>query len=218
MPQSSSARSGTTPYWSESASLPTFSKVASDQHVDVVVVGAGITGLTAAYLLTAGGKTVAVLERGRCAQVDTGHTSAHLTMVTDVGLVELVKQFGRDHAQAVWDGGLAAIAQIDALAREHHIDCDFDWVDGYLHMPSERVAAAAPGEGDRLREAGRFKEEAALAADLGFDALLVDEVPLIGGPGVRFDNQARFHPRKYLAGLARAITAGGGQNLRAQRG
>ena len=79
------------------------------------IVGGGITGLTAAYLLTAAGKSVAVLERERCAQIDTGHTSAHLTMVTDRRLTELASDFGRDHAQAVWDAGLAAIVQIDAI-------------------------------------------------------------------------------------------------------
>ena len=41
------------------------------------VVGGGITGLTAAYLLAAAGKSVALLERGRCAQAETGHTTAH---------------------------------------------------------------------------------------------------------------------------------------------
>ena len=45
---------------------------------------------------------------------------------------------------------------------------------------------------------------------MGFDAAWVDEVPLVGGPGVRFANQARVHPRQYLAGLARTITARGG--------
>ena len=210
MPQSESARLDTTPYWSESASLPTFAKVADDQRVDVVVVGGGIMGLTAAYLLTAAGKAVALLERGRCAQIDTGHTSAHLTMVTDMRLAELVKQFGRDHAQAVWDGGLAAISQIDSLIREHHIDCAFNWVDGYLHSPGG-TAGARPGEPALRRDAAVFKDEATLASELGFDAAVVDDVPLCGGPGVRFDNQARFHPRKYLAGLARAITARGGK-------
>ena len=93
-----------------------------------------MTGLTAAYLLAKADKRVVVLERDRCAGADTGHTSAHLTMVTDVRLGELVKRFGRNHAQAVWDAGLAAIATIDEVVREHAIDAAFEWVDGYLHL------------------------------------------------------------------------------------
>src|SRR6188474_2829411 len=125
----------TTPFWIETTSFPRFTKLSSDEHVDVVVVGAGITGLTAAYLLTAAGKSVAVLERGRCAEIDTGHTTAHLTMVTDVRLSELAKTFGKDHAQAAWDAGLAAIWQIASNVRELSIDCDFDWVPAYVHVP-----------------------------------------------------------------------------------
>ena len=56
-------------------------------------------------------------------------------MVTDARITELVKRFGRAHAQAVWDAGLAAIATIDEIVREHAIDAGFEWVDGYLHAP-----------------------------------------------------------------------------------
>ena len=144
----------TSPYWADSVSMPGFPKLDDDLQVDVVVIGGGITGLTAAYLLTAAGKTVAVLERGRCAEVDTGHTTAHLTMVTDVRLPALVQRFGRDHAQAVWDAGLAAIAQIDDAVRTHRIDCGFEWVDGYLHAPA---ADATPTAGGRTARRGRSR-------------------------------------------------------------
>ena len=96
--------SDTTPYWSTSATFPQFAKLAEDAVADLAVVGAGVTGLSAAYLLAKAGKRVIVLERDRCATIDTGHTSAHLTMVTDGRPSELVKRFGRSHAQAVWDG------------------------------------------------------------------------------------------------------------------
>src|SRR6478752_6971156 len=138
----------TTPYWSTSTTFPQYAKLSGDADADVVVVGAGITGLTAAYLLAKGGKRVIVLERGRCAGTDTGHTSAHLTMVTDARLSDLVKSLGRTHAQAVWDAGLAAIAAIDGIVREHDIDAGFEWVDGYLHAPQ---GGDETGEPQRLK-------------------------------------------------------------------
>ena len=191
------ARLDTLPYWADSASLPRFPKLDRDEQVDVAIVGGGITGLTAAYLLSSAGKSVAVIERERCAMIDTGHTSAHLTMVTDRRLTDLVNSFGRDHAQAVWDAGLAALGQIGTIVEDEGIACDHAWVRGYLHAP----IGAKPGDHRKT-----FEDEAKLASELGFDAELVDEVPFVGGPGVVFPDQARFHPRKYLAGIARVLS------------
>jgi glycine/D-amino acid oxidase-like deaminating enzyme/nitrite reductase/ring-hydroxylating ferredoxin subunit len=191
----------TASYWLESTPFPRYSKLERDEQVDVLIVGGGLTGLTAACLLTAAGKSVAVIERERCAQIDTGHTSAHITMVTDRRLSALVKTFGRDHAQAVWDAGLAALGQIDSIVRDEQIACDFAWVPGYLH------GAAGERQAEDLKS---LQDEASLAASLGFDATFVDRVPFTGGPGVMFPEQARFHPRKYLAGMAHAVTDRGG--------
>ena len=200
MAQGTSSLVDTSPYWA-TTDFPPFEKLSSDLDVDVVVIGGGITGLTTAWLLLNAGRSVALLERGRCGRVDTGHTTAHVTMVTDTRLTELIRKFGRDHAQAVWDAGLAGMAQIEAIARDKRIDCGFQSVEGYLHAPY--------GEGDE-RRAEEFHEEAALATDLGFDASFVAAVPFVGGPGMRVGGQARFHPRKYLAGLAAAVRSKGG--------
>jgi glycine/D-amino acid oxidase-like deaminating enzyme/nitrite reductase/ring-hydroxylating ferredoxin subunit len=192
----------TTPLWSDATTFPHFPPLAANIEVDVAVVGGGITGLTAAYFLARAGKRVAVLERGRCAGGDTGHTTAHLTMVTDGRLRELVKSFGRDHAQASWDAGLSAIAAVDEMIREHAIDARFAWVDGYLHLPVEGDSEDGPES---------LEADAALARELGFDAEFVENVPFVNRPGVRFADQARFHPRAYLASVARATVAAGGR-------
>ncbi len=153
-----------------------------------MVVGGGVSGLTTAYLLAKAGKRVVLLERHRCLGADTGHTSAHLTMVTDTRLHDLVSRAGRDHAQAVWDAGLAAIAQIDATVREHEIDGGFAWVDGYLHAP------APDGRTNGGDDVTGLEDDAALARELGFDAEFERAVPTFARPGVRFDGQARVHP------------------------
>ena len=120
-------------YWTDSTKIPRHGRLSRDLDVDVVVVGAGITGLTAAYLLKRAGRRVAVLERRRAGGVDTMSTTAHVTCVTDLSLTELVRNFGRDHAQAAWDAGLAAIAQIDSIVRNERLDCGWCFVDGVKH-------------------------------------------------------------------------------------
>jgi glycine/D-amino acid oxidase-like deaminating enzyme len=102
-------------FWIDDAPIQKFPKLQSNINVDVLVVGAGITGIMTAYLLKKAGSTVALIERERVASIDTGHTTAHLTYVTDVQLHELAKNFGEDHAQAAWDAGAAAIDEIERI-------------------------------------------------------------------------------------------------------
>ena len=144
---------------------------------------------------------MAVLERARCGGVDTSYTSAHLTAATDVRLSELVTTLGEDHARASWDAGFAAIARIDQCIRDEQIDCDFAWVPGYLHADAYRPATS--------QDVDDLRAEADTAAKLGFDAEFVGAVPFFDRPGVRYDGQARIHPRKYLAALAQAIDGDG---------
>jgi glycine/D-amino acid oxidase-like deaminating enzyme/nitrite reductase/ring-hydroxylating ferredoxin subunit len=187
-------------HWIEKARLPRFPKLGDDLTVDVAVIGGGMTGITAAYLLKKAGRTVALLERDRCARVDTGHTTAHLTYVTDARLRDLVKTFGKDHAQAAWDAGRAALDQIQTLVAAEQIECEYSIVPGYLHAPWREV----PKD-----EVAKLKEDAALAKELGFDADFLGSIPFADRPGVRFANQAKFHPLRYLAGLLGRIAGDG---------
>jgi len=187
-------------YWIESATKPRFPKLERSLKVDVIVVGAGITGVTAAYLLKRAGYTVALLERERVARIDTGHTTAHLTSVIDLRLHQLIRRFGGDHARAVWDAGAAAIDQIARLVSAENIACDFAWVPGYLHVPSPATADNPADEIEREFEAARR---------LGIEAEYMASVPTMRTPGICFPNQAIFHPLRYLTELARKIPGNG---------
>lgn len=180
-------------------SLPEFGKVEANCRFDVVVVGGGITGLTAAYLLKKARKKVCVLERGQICHGDTGCTTAHLTYVTDTRLSKLVDDFGEETARAVWQGGAAAINTIEQIASTEGIDCEFQRVPGFLH-------ASFASDKDESKE---LMTDAEIAHKLGFAASYMPLVPHIHKQGVGFANQAKFHPLKYLAGLAKAIHGNG---------
>jgi glycine/D-amino acid oxidase-like deaminating enzyme/nitrite reductase/ring-hydroxylating ferredoxin subunit len=188
------------PVWIDDTPIRKFPKLQKNINVDVLVVGAGVTGITTAYLLKKAGSTVALIERERVASMDTGHTTAHLTYVTDVQLQELARNFGNDHAQAAWDAGAAAIDEIERIVEEEGSDCDFTRVPAYLHV---RV------DGSSKKEASSLKKEADLAAKLGFDAVYLNSAPYFNLPAVRFANQAKFHPRKYLRSLVAKIPGNG---------
>jgi glycine/D-amino acid oxidase-like deaminating enzyme/nitrite reductase/ring-hydroxylating ferredoxin subunit len=186
-----------TSLWKE-VSLPRHSGVETAQKFDVIVIGGGTTGLTAAYLLQRSGKRVAVLERYRLGAGDTGNTTAHLTAVTDLRLSRLEKNFGTDAARLVWRGGMAAIATIEAIAGS---GCDFQRLPGFLHL-------AIDGEDDDKK---RLADEAEIAREWGAEATFIAAVPYFDLPGIRFADQAKFHPFKYLQKLAGSFTGNGGK-------
>ena len=191
----------TTPVW-RAVSLPRFPRLSGNLRVDVVVIGGGITGITTAYLLKQAGHKVALLERGRLAAMDTGHTTAHLTCVTDTRLTQLARWYGEDHASAAWDAGFAAIDQIHQLITREAIACDFRWVPVYLHTPLRDAEVDAS-------QRKKLLEEAELAERLGFPARFHETVPYVGLPGMELENQALFHPRKCLRALAARIPGRG---------
>ena len=188
------------PVWIDDTPIRKFPKLQRNINVGVLVVGAGVTGITTAYLLKKAGSTVALIERERVASIDTGHTTAHLTYITDVPLQQLLHNFGEDHAQAVWDAGADAIDEIERIVEGERIECEFARVPAYLHAP---VGASSK------KEASSLKKEADRAAKRGFDAVYLDSAPYFELPAVRFADQAKFHPRKYLRSLVAEIPGNG---------
>ncbi len=123
-----------------------------DLRADVCVVGAGIAGMSAAYLLAREGRSVVVLDHGRTAGGETHHTTAHLCNTMSDRFTWLKRRHGRDATRLVAESHGAAIARIEAIVADEDIACDFDRVDGYLFEPPGQTTA---GLGDELAAARR---------------------------------------------------------------
>ena len=183
------------------AAMPPFPPLTSNVQTDVCIVGAGIAGLTTAYLLTQAGRQVVVLEDGEIGSGETGRTTAHLTAALDDHYYMLERLHGTRGAQLAAASHTAAIEQIAEIVRSENLDCEFERVTGYLFEAAGEHSDLLIREWEAVQRAGLTEVE------------LLKQVPELGfrtGSALRYPNQAQFHSLKFLAGLARAITQRGG--------
>ena len=194
---------GSTSLWMTAAALPPFNKLTANLRADVCIVGAGIAGLTTAYLLGLAGKSVVVLDDGPIVSGDTGRTTAHLVTALDDRYFELERLHGEKGAQLAAESHAAAIDEIERIVRVENIDCDFERVDGYLFNPP----------GHPLSDDGLDRELAAAGRAGLSDLEIVPRMPdsFETGRALRYPRQGQFHPVKYLAALAKAIVRDGGK-------
>src|SRR5687768_17314176 len=185
----------TTSVWM-ATDVPELPTLSHDIRTNVCIVGAGIAGMTTAYLLARAGRAVVVIDDGPIGGGETGRTTAHITAALDDYYQEIEKLHGEEGARIAAESHTAAINRIEAIASLEDIDCDFERVDGYLFLG-----------GDSKRKELEDELEATHRAGL-LDTELVERAPLDfwdTGVALRFPRQATFHPLKYLKGLARAI-------------
>jgi glycine/D-amino acid oxidase-like deaminating enzyme/nitrite reductase/ring-hydroxylating ferredoxin subunit len=166
--------------------------------VDVAVLGGGIVGIGTALLLKRAGLTVAVVEAERVGTGVTGHTTAKLSSLHGLTYDGLCSSFGDDGARAYGAANQAGIEQIAQWVEEEGIDCDFRRKPNYTYASSR----------DML---GDIEKEVAAAQRVGLPASYTEETDLpypVAG-AIRFDDQAEFHPRRFLLALAALIPGEG---------
>ena len=170
-------------------------------EVDVAVVGAGITGTTAAYLLKRAGKKVALLESDRICAGATGYTTAKLTVGHSLVYRELIDSFGVETARRYARSNQQAIESVAGIVDEHGLDCDFERASNYVYTETSASTREIEREVDAARRAG-------------LDAHLTTEtdLPYPVAAAIRVDHQAQFHPWKYAAALA-ALVSGDGSHV-----
>ena len=195
----------TTSVWMDGSPPLAAPQLTEDVSCDVVVIGAGIAGLSVAYELAQVGKRVIVLDRGAIGGGMTARTTAHLAPVCDDGVSALAKMRGEDMAAKFQASQAAAVDRIETIVRRHGIDCDFRRLEAFLF----------PAPGMTFKEAREQQDEEYKALRTAKVVVTKDKgVPFEGfkdAPVLRYANQATFHPLKYLAGLVSEIEAQGGR-------
>ncbi|HEX2094707.1 MAG TPA: FAD-dependent oxidoreductase [Longimicrobiaceae bacterium] len=173
-----------------------------ETEADVCVVGAGLAGMTTAYLLSREGRRVVVLDDNGVGGGETGQTTAHLVSAFDDYFQVIERIHGEEGARLVHDSHQTAIERIGEIASAEGIDCDYERVDGYWFLSPDQTRDFLERELEAARRAGHH------------DAEIVEGVPGLDfyrGPALRFPRQGQFHPLKYLEGLIGAIERNGGQ-------
>jgi glycine/D-amino acid oxidase-like deaminating enzyme/nitrite reductase/ring-hydroxylating ferredoxin subunit len=169
---------------------------------DVCIVGAGIAGLTTAYLLAREGKSVIVVSERQPGDGQTGRTSAHLVSAIDDRFSELYRTHGEQATKLAYQSHAAAIDRIESIVDVEDIDCDFARVDGFLFLREGDAEKTLDVELDAAKLIGVADVQKLARAPLdAFDT----------GPCLRFGRQGIFHPLKYLAALTRCIQRDGGR-------
>lgn len=186
--------------WMETPPPPSRS-LTENVECNVLIIGAGIAGLTTGYFLAKAGKKVVIVERNHIGAGQTAYTTAHLTNAFDDRYFEMAKLHGKEKTKLLADSHTRAIDIVEAICQEEKIECDFRRLPGYLF--------ASDKEGEEILE-----EELKAATEAGIGGLQhVPMLPfsLMNEPAILFPHQGEIHPLKYLFGLAQAFIREGGR-------
>lgn len=183
--------------WIDTTKDTDYPALEDDIDVDVVIVGAGITGLTTAYLLHGRGVKTAVIDANRIGKGVSAHTTAKITSQHALKYYKMINAVGEEKARQYAEANQSAIDLIENTIRKNNIDCDFKRAPAYVFTQDRNYIQ-------------KLEDETESALRLGLPAEYIETLDLPFGieGAMKFSNQAYFHPRKYLLTLAGLIGDG----------
>ena len=195
----------TTPYWWDGIRPILIPRAPPPRNADVLVVGSGYTGLSAALTLLRHGRSVAVIESGRVAEGASSRNGGMFGDLLKPSVGELTARFGTQMAGKLLCETRDALICFDTVLAEYGIRCDFQRAGRITGALSEGQLAGLLRESDALRRVTGIEYDAVaksdLASELGTDVYV----------GARlYRHHGGLHPAKYVAELARCVLAAGG--------
>ncbi|KAB8138542.1 FAD-dependent oxidoreductase [Gracilibacillus oryzae] len=188
------------PLWQEDRDRNNYPSLDKNEKAEVAVIGAGLTGITTAYLLASNGLDVILIDRGKIGSGTSGHTTAKITAQHGMIYSEFISHFGKEQAQLYFQSQMEALAKIEELIEKHHIDCHFEKQDAYLYTNDEKNKHKLEAEFEAYR-----------TLDIDGEGLLEMPVNFPMSYALKMKDQAQFHPMAYMDALAKAFSELGGR-------
>lgn len=180
--------------WIKEVTLDQYPHIEQDIETDVLIIGAGLTGLSLGYYLSNSDAKFIIVEANHIGYGASGRNTCKISAQHGLLYDKLIKKHGYDIAKRYYTSQIEAIDSIEEIIQEHKIECDFMRCDSYLFTQEETNLAA-------------LQDEYQACLDLHIECEYIHEwdYPLPLKEGIRMHNQAKFHPMKYMKALANIL-------------
>ncbi len=193
-------------YWLTTAELPKIDPRPLPTRVDVAVIGAGFTGLSAARTLAMRGAKVAVLEGETIGWGASSRNGGMVLTGMKLGVNKLISMCGHDLTRRMYAASIETIDCVEQIIRDEAIECDF-YRCGHLEVACKQkhfddYARQAEVIGREFNHELRVVQKHELSAEIGSNIYyggMVDEI------------SAGLNPARYVAGLGRAAMKAGAE-------
>lgn len=184
--------------WKKEVEIADRKSLEQNKKVHTLIIGAGMAGILTAYLLKQRGIDAVIVEAKTVASGQTGNTTAKITSQHDILYDKLIRKTDKKCAKAYAMANEDAIRIYEQIVRKENIDCDFQKKSSYLYTVDEAKMV-------------ELQKEVEAAKALGIKASYVEgghitELPFEVKGAVCFENQAQFHPLKFVKHLTRELT------------
>lgn len=185
--------------WTATTPTTNYPQLKDGMETDVAIIGGGIAGINAAYALMEKGLKVAIIEALNIVTGTSGNTTAKVTSQHGLKYSFLYKHFGQEGAKIYADSNEWGMKELERIIVKEQIDCDFDKLPAYVYAKTKKGLE-------------KIKNEVAITEKLNLPSSFVsdpDNMPFKIEGAIKFDNQAFFHPRKFLLAIADKINRNG---------
>ena len=177
-------------------SYPTLDK---DIETEYLIVGAGLTGLHTAYMLSKQNKKIIVVESDKVGYGSSGRNTGKITSSHGLIYESISKKYGEEKARLYYEANEEGLRLIKDIVKKYNIDCNFEEVPSYIFTQDE----------DSLKQI-KSEYKTCEKLQIPYEYLnKIEDFPIEIKGALKLDNQAQFNSKKYMDGLAKVVSSKG---------